>query len=78
MPKIRILAIYTVIDLLIGVGVVWCVLRGISVSRYLIPATALFVLNGVWLLVMVIRTTPPGNLNTRDGNTETRRKPFRH
>jgi len=77
MPKIRILAIYIVIDLLIGVGVVWCVLRGIPVGKYLIPATALFVLNGVWLLVMVIRTTPPGNLNAHHGDTETRRRPFR-
>lgn len=64
MPKIRILAIYIVIDLLIGVGVVWCVLRGISVNKYLFPATVLFVLNGVWLLVMVIRTTPQGNIAT--------------
>ena len=77
MPKIRILAIYIVIDLLIGAGVVWCVLRGMSVSKYLIPATVLFVLNGVWLLVMVIRTTPPGNLNTHHGDTETRRKSSR-
>ena len=58
MPKIRILAIYIVIDLLIGAGVVWCVLRGISVSKYLIPATVLFVLNGVWLLAATIRSTP--------------------
>jgi hypothetical protein len=61
MPKIRILAIYIVIDLLIGAGVIWCVLQRIPVLDYLIPAAALFVLNGIWLLVMVIRTTPPGN-----------------
>ncbi|HET9181178.1 MAG TPA: hypothetical protein VFP59_03515 [Candidatus Angelobacter sp.] len=59
MPKIEILVIYIVVDLLIGAGVIWCVLRGVPVSKYLIPATVLFVLNGVWLLVMVIRTTPP-------------------
>jgi hypothetical protein len=59
MPKVRILAIYILIDLLIGAGVVWCVLRGISVSKYLIPAAALFVLNGVWLIVMTVRSTPP-------------------
>jgi hypothetical protein len=61
MPKIRILVIYIVIDLLIGAGVVWCLLAGVPVSKYLIPAAALFVLNGIWLLVMTIRTTPPGN-----------------
>jgi hypothetical protein len=60
MPKIRILVIYIVIDLLIGAGVVWCVLRGVRVSQYLIPAAALFVLNGVWLIVMAIRSTPQG------------------
>ncbi len=61
MPKIKILVIYAVIDLLIGAGVVWCVLRGMRVSQYLIPAALLFVLNGVWLVVMVVRSTPPGN-----------------
>ncbi len=61
MPKARILAIYIVIDLLIGVGVVWCVLAGMPVGRYFIPAALLFVLNGVWLVVMVVRSTPPDN-----------------
>jgi hypothetical protein len=61
MPKIRILVIYCVVDLVIGAGVVWCVLQHIRLMDYLIPATVLFVANGVWLLVMVIRTTPPGN-----------------
>lgn len=60
MPKIRILVIYGIIDLLIGAAVVWCVLQRMPVSRYLIPATVLFVLNGIWLIVMVVRTTPPG------------------
>jgi hypothetical protein len=61
MPKIKILVIYGVMDLLIGAGVVWCVLQRIPLSKFLIPATLLFVLNGIWLLVMVIRTTPPRN-----------------
>jgi hypothetical protein len=59
MPKIRILVIYAVIDLLIGAGVVWCVLRGVPVSKYLVPAAVLFVLNGIWLVVMTVRSTPP-------------------
>jgi hypothetical protein len=58
MPKIRILVIYGLIDLLIGAGVVWCVLRGMRVSQYLIPAAVLFVLNGIWLLVATVRSTP--------------------
>lgn len=61
MPKARILAIYIIIDLLIGAGVVWCVLHRIPVSKYLIPAAALFVLNGVWLIVMTVRSTPSGH-----------------
>ena len=59
MPKIKILVIYAVIDLLIGAGVVWCVLQRIPFSKFLVPATVLFVLNGIWLLVIVVRTTPP-------------------
>ena len=58
MPKVRILVIYAVIDLLIGAWVVWCVLRGMRASEYLIPATVLFVLNGVWLLIATVRSTP--------------------
>ncbi|HKT49440.1 MAG TPA: hypothetical protein VJV96_04055 [Candidatus Angelobacter sp.] len=61
MPKVKILVIYTAIDLLIGIGVVWCVLQRIPISRFLLPATVLFVLNGIWLVVMVVRTTPPGH-----------------
>ena len=52
--------IYAVIDLLIGAAVIWCVLQRVPVSKFLIPATVLFVLNGIWLLVMVVKTTPPG------------------
>jgi len=61
MPKTTILVIYAVIDLLIGAGVIWCVLQRIPVSKFLIPATVLFVLNGIWLLVMVVKTTPAGH-----------------
>jgi hypothetical protein len=60
MPKIKILVIYAVVDLLIGAGVVWCVLQRIPISKFLVPATVLFVLNGIWLVVMVVRTTPQG------------------
>lgn len=78
MPKIKILVIYAMIDLLIGAGVIWCVLRGMRVSQYLVPASVLFVLNGVWLVVMVVRSTPQGNADTHHAGTKTRRKPLRH
>ena len=61
MPKAGILAAYIIIDLLIGAGVVWCVLRGMPVGKYFIPAAVLFVLNGVWLVLMTVKKTPPGN-----------------
>ena len=60
MSKSRIFSIYLAIDFVIVAGVIWCVFKRIPVSRYLIPAAALFVLNGIWLIVMTIRNTPPG------------------
>lgn len=59
MPNPKILAIYILIDLLIVAGVVWCVFQGMPVGRYLVPAGVLFVLNGIWLVVVMIRKTPP-------------------
>jgi hypothetical protein len=61
MSHAKIFAIYISIDLAIIAGVVWCVFQRIPVSRYFLPAAALFVLNGAWLLVMTIKATPPGN-----------------
>ncbi len=59
MPKANILAAYVVIDLLIVAGVVWCVFQKMPVSKYLIPAAVLFVLNGLWLVVVTVSKTPP-------------------
>ena len=78
MPRIKILVIYGVIDLLIGAGVVWCVLQGMSVNKYLIPAAVLFVLNGIWLVVMVIRTTPPGHSPDLPRKRSDTKKTIRH
>jgi hypothetical protein len=61
MSRAKILIAYIVIDLLIVAGVVWCVLQGIPVSKYFWPAVLLFILNGVWLMVMMVRKTPPGS-----------------
>ena len=61
MSRTIIFTIYIAIDLLIVAGVIWCVLHRIPVSKYFLPAVGLFVLNGLWLIVMTIRATPPGN-----------------
>ena len=58
MPPTRILVIYVLIDLLIVAGVVFCVFQRIPVGKFLPPAIVLFVLNGIWLVVMTIRKTP--------------------
>ncbi len=58
MSRARIFTIYVVIDLLIIVGVLLCAVQRIPVRQYLIPAAALFVLAGVWLIVMTVRHTP--------------------
>jgi hypothetical protein len=51
--------IYILVDLAIVAGVVWCVFQRIPVAKYFIPATVLFVLNGLWLIAMTVRKTPP-------------------
>jgi hypothetical protein len=61
MSRAKILIAYIVIDLLIVAGVVWCVFQGVAVSKYLPPAIFLFVVNGLWLVVMTVRKTPPGS-----------------
>ncbi|HWX54727.1 MAG TPA: hypothetical protein VN176_09070 [Verrucomicrobiae bacterium] len=59
MSKARIFSIYVVLDLAIVVGVLLCAGHRWPVGRYLIPAAVLFVLNGIWLIVMTVRHTPP-------------------
>ena len=58
MSRSIIFTIYIVIDLLIVAGVVWCMFQRLPVGKYFIPAVILFVLNGVWLVVMTIKNTP--------------------
>jgi hypothetical protein len=60
MSRTKILIIYIAIDLLIVAGVVWCVFQRVPVGKYFLPAVLLFILNGVWLVVMTVRKTPPG------------------
>ena len=60
MSRATIFTIFILIDLAIVAGVVFCVFQRIPVGKYFIPAVILFVLNGLWLVVMAVRTTPPG------------------
>jgi hypothetical protein len=59
MSRVKIFAIYVVFDLLIVAGVLFCVFQRMPVGKYLLPAIVLFVLNGVWLVMMTLRNMPP-------------------
>lgn len=63
MSRAQIFTIFILIDLAIVGGVVWCVFQHVPVSKYFVPAVLLFIFNGVWLVVMTIRNTPPGASN---------------
>jgi len=59
MSRAKILITYIVIDLFIVAGVLWCVFQHVPVSKCFFPAVLLFIANGVWLVVMTVRKTPP-------------------
>lgn len=59
MSRAAIFTIFILIDLAIVAGVVWCVFQRIPVGKYFVPAVVLFALNGLWLVVMTVRSTPP-------------------
>jgi hypothetical protein len=63
MSRAQIFTAYIVVDLLIVAGVLWCVFQRMPVNKYLLPAMGLFVANGIWLVVMTVRKTPPGASN---------------
>ena len=60
MSRTKIFVIFIVIDLAIVAGAVWCVFNHIPVRRFIIPLVVLTSLNGLWLVWMTIRNTPPG------------------
>jgi hypothetical protein len=61
MSRLRILGVYVVLDFLIIAGVLWAAFAERWPARqFLIPAIVLFALNGLWLIVMTVRDTPPG------------------
>jgi hypothetical protein len=59
MSRAQIFTTFILIDLAIVGGVVWCVFQHVPVSKYFFPAILLFIANGVWLVVMTVRKTPP-------------------
>jgi len=59
MSRKKIFTIFIVIDLAIVAGVVWSVFNRIPVRQFLIPLVVLTSLNGLWLVWMTIRNTPP-------------------
>ena len=61
MSRVKIFAIYIVGDILIGAGAVWAAMSHWSARQIIYPAAILFTLNGIWLLVMTIRATPPSS-----------------
>jgi hypothetical protein len=63
MSRGAIFTIFILVDLLIVGGVVWCVFQRMPASKYFFPAILLFMANGAWLVVMTIRSTPPGGSN---------------
>jgi hypothetical protein len=60
MSRTKIFIIYTLLDLLIVAGALWAAFYARWPAKYiLLPAAVLFVLNGLWLVVMTIKYTPP-------------------
>lgn len=55
----KIFTVYVLGDLLIAAGVVWAAL-GLRwpAKKFLLAAAALFILNGLWLVIMTIKNTP--------------------
>jgi len=61
MSKITIFSIFIIIDLAIVGACIWAAFHRIPVRQFLFPAIVLCGLNGLWLVWMTIRATPPGN-----------------
>lgn len=53
-----IFTIFTLVDLIIVCGVIWCAFLKVPAGKILTGAAILFVLNGVWLVVMTVKSTP--------------------
>jgi hypothetical protein len=59
MSRTRIFSIFIIIDLAIVSACVWSAFHHIPVRQYFLPAIMLFVLNGLWLVWITVKNTPP-------------------
>jgi hypothetical protein len=58
MSRTKIFVIYSLVDVLIVAGVVWAAtVAHRPAKQILLTAAVLFVLNGLWLVVMTLRNT---------------------
>jgi hypothetical protein len=61
MSRLRIFVVYIALDFLIIAGVLWAAFaERLPARQFMIPAILLFAVNGLWLIVMTVRNTPPG------------------
>lgn len=62
MSRAKIFTIYTLVDLLIVAGALWAAFGARWPARQILfLAAVLFVLNGLWLVVMTVKNTPRGS-----------------
>ncbi|MBZ5506568.1 MAG: hypothetical protein LAO78_14005 [Acidobacteriia bacterium] len=59
MSRAAVFTIFIIVDLAIVGGVLWSAFQHVPVNKYLVPAILLFVFNGIWLVTMTVRKTPP-------------------
>jgi hypothetical protein len=57
--KTRIFSIFIIVDLAIVGACIWAAFHRIPVRQFLFPAIILFSLNGLWLVWITIKNTPP-------------------
>ncbi len=61
MSRLTIFGVYIAVDFLIIAGVLWLAFGERWPARqFFIPAIVLFAMNGLWLIVMTVKNTPPG------------------
>ena len=61
MSRLKIFGVYIAMDFLIIGGVPWAAFgERWPTRKFFIPAIVLFAINGLWLIVMTVKHTPPG------------------
>ena len=59
MSRTSIILTAVIVDLAIIATVVVCAFQRVPTRQYLFPAIILFSLNGLWLIWMTVKNTPP-------------------